>query len=488
VIHSPRTIILLLIAAAWRRRTLIIVPLLVLPVLGAVASLFVPKSYEARMSILIQEPTTLNPILRDISIESNVKERLPALQALLHSDHILGRVVTDLGLINDKSSHADRDREVKSLSDAITVQLVGTDLLELRLRGQKSGGLGKTLKAISERLVERLVAPARSAVGDSERFLNEQLDERRTELEKAEQALTEFKTANSARLPALYSSSVARMAALNSKLEEKSMELAAADAAFSETRKRLAGTNPVVGRIEEEMVKVSSELANLRARYTGDHSEVVAAERKLQSLQDQRQQLIKAAQSIDTDDLDRLWNMAAGMTQGDRAAPPLLVSQMQSLQEAQAHRASLREDVDQLKRAIEELKKAMAEFAPIEQRQQQLERALAVARESYEALSKRYELTRVTDALGKFTAPERIKVIDEPSDPTSSISLPHFVIVLAALVGALILGIGLSVVAELMDSTIRQSWEYVDIVGAPVLARLPRVLSPPEPQATPRLS
>jgi len=169
------------------------------------------------------------------------------------------------------------------------------------------------------------------------------------------------------------------------------------------------------------------------------------------------------------------------MAQGDRAAPPLLVSQMQSLQEAQARRASLREDVDQLTRAIEDLKKAMAEFAPIEQRQQQLERSLAVARESYESLSKRYELTRVTDALGKFGAPEQIKVIDEPSDPTSSISLPRFVIILASLIAALVLGIGLSVVAEMMDSTIRQSWEYIEIVGAPVLARLPRIVSLPGP-------
>ncbi len=479
MVRSPREVLLLIVEAAWRRRILIVAPLLIVPLLGIVASFMVPKSYESRMTILIQEPAKLNPFMHDLSIGPNVKERMPALQALLHSDHILGKVAVDLGRVSDGSSGPERRRAVKALSGAVSVQLVGNDIMELRVRGPQGEGLSKILQAVHHRLVERLVAPESSAIGDSERFLVQQLDQRRGELEAAERSLTEFKAANAGRLPALYSSNVARVAGLRGKLEEKSMELAAADAGFADLRKRLAGTNPLIGRLEESIVQLSGEIVNLRARYTADHSEVIASERKLQRLQDERRQLIEAARSIDTEDLDRLWNIAAGMTQGDRTTTPLLVTQMQTLQEAQSRRASLRQDVEQLRKAVNEGEAAMTEFVPIEQRQQHLERRMTVARETYDALAKRYEMARVTGALGRFEAPERIKIIEAAGDPSAPSSPPRSVFVLAALAGGLLLGIALTAVSELIDPTLRHASDFAAAASVPVLARLRRIAPMP---------
>lgn len=484
MVRSPREVLLLIVEAAWRRRILIVAPLLILPLLGIVASFTVSSSYESRMTILIQEPAKLNPFMHDLSIGPNVKERMPALQALLHSDHILGKVAVDLGRVSDGSSGPERRRAVKALSGAVSVQLVGNDILEVRVRGPQGEGLSKILQAVHNRLVERLVAPESSAIGDSERFLTQQLGQRRGELEAAERSLTEFKAANAGRLPALYSSNVARVAALRGKLEEKSMELAAADAGFADLRKRLAGTNPLIGRLEESIVQLSGEIVNLRARYTADHSEVIAAERKLQRLQDERRQLIEAARSIDTDDLDRLWNIAAGMTQGDRTTTPLLVTQMQTLQEAQSRRASLRQDVEQLGKAVTEGEAAMTEFVPIEQRQQHLERTMTVARETYDALAKRYEMARVTGALGRFEAPERIKIIEATGDPSAPSSPPRSIFVLAALAGGLLLGIALTAVSELIDPTMRHASDFSTAAGVPVLARLRRITPIPLRLAT----
>ena len=49
------------------------------------------------MTVLVQEPARMNPFLNDISIGTNIKERMPALSALLRSEHILARVLTDIG-------------------------------------------------------------------------------------------------------------------------------------------------------------------------------------------------------------------------------------------------------------------------------------------------------------------------------------------------------------------------------------------------------
>lgn len=476
MVRSPHEILLILISAAWRRRVLIYVPMLVLPVLGLLASFVMPRSYEARMTILIQEPAKLNPFMKDFSIGANVKERMPALDALLHSDHILAKVASDIGRINEGSSRQERDGAVRALSGAVAMQLVGNDILELRVRGPQSQGLSRTLAAVSDRLIERLVAPERAAVGDSERFLAQQLAKRRKELDAAEKELTDFRATNSRRLPSVYAGSVTRLTELKSKLEQRTMDLSAAEAAFADLRKRLSSTNPVVGQLEQSIVQVSGELATLRARYTADHSEVIAARRKLQRLQDERREVLAATRDLGTEDVDRLWNIAAGMSQGDRTTPPLLVTQIQNLQEAQSKRAALQQEVDMLKHAIEELQSGMSEFVPIEQRQQQLERVLTVARETYDGLAKRYEMARVTGALGTFEAPERVKVLDTSGDPSSPTSPPRIVYVLGALIGGLFLGISLSVIAELIDPTIRHARDFAHLIGRPILGRLPRIL------------
>ena len=101
--REPAEIMMTLLSAAWRRRVLIIVPALLMPFVALFASLVVPRSYEARTTLLVQEPSKLNPFLNDLAIGPNVKDRIQALDALLHSENVLDQVLRDVGLVNDKT-------------------------------------------------------------------------------------------------------------------------------------------------------------------------------------------------------------------------------------------------------------------------------------------------------------------------------------------------------------------------------------------------
>jgi polysaccharide chain length determinant protein (PEP-CTERM system associated) len=467
---------------AWRRRFLAFIPLLLLPPLAVVTAMVAPKRYEARMTMLVQEPSKLNPILKDISINPNLKERMSALVALAHSEVVLGKVLEDLGRIGPTTDPRDRDYMVRALSLAVNIQLVGSDIIEMRLRSGDPLSPAATLTAIANRFVERLVSPERTAVQDSERFLKQQMDERRATLDQAEQAFTAFRSANADKLPALYNATVQRLAGLIQQLEEKQMALGSADAALQDLRKRLASTNPLIGRIEESIVQVSAELASLRARYTDAHSEVQAAERKLARLEEERQHLLGSAKNIETVDLDRLWNLAAGVTQpGENGqalgSAPLLVSQLQRLQEAQARRVTLAKEVEQIKEVIATLQRDIAAFGPIDRQQQKLERDVSMARDNYDALAKRYEMARVTGALGVFEAPERVKVLEDPDSPARKITPGYIVYILAGIVAGIALGAGLAGMAEFLDTRLRKPGDFARIFGVPVIARIPRIES-----------
>jgi polysaccharide chain length determinant protein (PEP-CTERM system associated) len=483
MIREPTEILMTLLAAAWRRRMLVFFPALIFPFIALFASFIIPRTYEARTTLLVQEPSKLNPFLNDLSIGPNVKDRMQALDALLHSEHVLDQVLQDVGLINANTPISDKYIMVDRLKRTTSVRLIGTDLVELRVSDKQPGQLMPLLMAVTKRFVDRLLSPEQSAIVDSQVFLDGQLTSRRAALEESERNYSEFKTRNADKLPAIYAANITRLGGLQQKLEERQMDLAAADAAFEDMRGRLASTNPVIGRLEESIVSVSSELTALRTRYTEEHSEVQTLDRKLNRLKEERRALVEASQALKDTDLDRLWNMAAGSAAnieesganaGKQSQPTLLVSQMVRLQEMQGKRIVLKQDVEQLRKTLGDLQHTMTQFAPIEQEQQRHERAIASSRETFETLQKRFEMARVTGALGRFEAPERIKMIDPPSEPTAPIGAGAMLFMLAGLVAGLGMGGGLAFIAELLDQRIRLNSVFTYITGVPVVARVPR--------------
>ncbi len=469
----------LAVSGAWRRRRYIAIPILVLPVLAAVVGHFVPKAYESRMTILVQEPGKLNPILNDLAIDSNLKDRMPSLQALLTSKHVLVDVLKDLGQIGPTTDAKTADKRVAALGKSLTSNLIGSEIIELKIRDRDPQGLAKTLSVIGTHFIERVLEPGRGSVDSSETFLSKQLDTSQRNLDKAEQAYADFKSRNADKLPALYSANVSRLAGMQQTLEQKRIELATADAAFEDLKKRIATLNPVVGRLEDAIVQTSSELAALRARYTDEHSEVQAAVRKLKRLQEERESVLASTDPLHNVDMERLWNLAAGVVSsgGEKGNAPLLIEQMKLIQEADTRRAALRSEVDQIAAAVEQLRLAIAEFAPIERQQEELQRAITTAREQHDSLAKRYEMARLTGSLGRYEEPERVKIIDAPQDPTAPVTPPHILFVIGGVVAGLGVGIGLAVLMEMVDPRLRLSKDFEEAAGLPVLAYLPKIES-----------
>ncbi|MCB1430544.1 MAG: hypothetical protein KDJ66_15695, partial [Nitratireductor sp.] len=162
------SLILFFIEIAWRRRYLIVLPLMIFPVLALIAGRMTPKTYEAQTTILVQETAKLNPFLNDLAVGPNLQERMPALQTLVHSAHILERVLTDTGKLNADTPAAQKAWEISKLSSAITVQMKGNDLVSFRMRGNSGKGMADTLNALTRHFLDRLLAPERSSIKESQ--------------------------------------------------------------------------------------------------------------------------------------------------------------------------------------------------------------------------------------------------------------------------------------------------------------------------------
>ncbi|WP_026973367.1 Wzz/FepE/Etk N-terminal domain-containing protein [Aliagarivorans marinus] len=460
----------IILQALWRQRYLIVLPALLMPLAGVFVAKHAPKYYQSHTSLLVQETAKLNPFLEDLAVSANLDARMEALTTLLHSRHILTEVAIEQGLLAPTDSPERLDEVIGRLSSALTVRKVGKDLIRIDYRADNPQGMAELLGSVTNHFVEQLLAPERSSIQESQRFLYQHLLDSSDELHKAEQALADFRSLNADSLPELHSANAQRLGQLRQQLIERQAELAGAERSLGSIDQQLSRTNPLLLQIEQQIVQNQAELATLLARYTEGHSSVLAVRRTLRRLESERQQ---ALAGMDISEAGTLVNAVERQLSTSESKGEMLVIQAEALMEARQRVEQLREEVRQLQHLEDQLVQQVTQLGSQEQQLLVLSRDLKVKRRLYEDLLTRYEMAQVTGALGLFEQGERIKIIDKPYTPSTPLGFPGWVFVIAGFVGGLGLGLGLCLLAELSNPTLRSAADLEALTGLPVITRIP---------------
>ena len=468
------TRIYLILAGTWRRRYTIIIPILIFPLFAVVISSLSQKNYASHTSMLIQETAKLNPFLEDLAVSAMLKERISALKTLLHSRHILGAVALERSLVNAQTTPAQHDQIINQLSYALTIAMVGKDLIRIDYRANNPIGMKEMLQSVSKQFVAQLLAPERSSMTDSSKFLGEHLQSRQLELNKAELAMAQFIDQHAAELPELHISNISRLSKLKQRLSERQAEMAGASRSLGGLSQQLLKTNPIVGVIEEKIIRLQGELALLRARYTEQHSLVIGALKKLKRLEEERQLLIGG-----TDEnlsIEKLWAIGSNYQPGNNPKQqPLLISQLENMQQTSAKVEGLKEEIKSLKSIINALELQMSSYGKNASELSKLQRELAIKRDLYDDILLRFEKASITASLGVFEQDKRVKVIDRPFTPTSPTNKPLLLFIISGLLGGLFLGCGLAIILEISDSRLRRREQLQALTGVPLLSRIPYI-------------
>lgn len=465
-----------ILLAAWRRRYLIVWPILIMPVIVMLIGVLTPKKYINHTTMLIQETSRLNPFMADFAVSTQLEERISALNALLHSRHILLKVAQDTGLVTEPQSQKSL-LAVQQLSDALQVQLIGTDMIKITYTSHDPAPMEAVLSSVSSHFLETLLAPEKSSMQGSESFLESQIKAQQSELNQAEQALADFKRQHAANLPDQYNFDVQQLRSSESLLLSKKNELAGASAATESFNTQLLKTNPVLASVEQDMIASQARLSQLQSRYTEQHSSVIAEQQNLARLTAKREALLKDTKHLEGADIEQLWQLASGLQQNpDPKAPRnLLVSQLEALQLAKSHQQQLLHETNQLQQVVDGLRQKLDAYSAIELQLNALERNMGTKRQIYNDLLKRHEQARVTMALGQFEHNDRVKVIDPPYTPFAAINLPLMMYLLLGLASGIGLGSSLALVVETLDSSITRRDVASQLCQAPVLSRLPNI-------------
>ncbi|MFY8297377.1 GumC family protein [Pseudoalteromonas sp. SS15] len=471
-----KRLLYLALYAVYERYQLVLLPFIIVPIIVIGLSATAEKQYTNHASILIEESALLNPYLDELSFSFELSERIDALRTLVLSRNNLAEIVEEMQLVPEGAPIREVEQMRQKLGQAISISVVGDELVKISFKWNNQAQMKPILELVVEKFIERLLAPTKSSLDTSEQFFLDQLELMRSELEKSEDQLAQFKADNRDALPELMSVNQETMSRLEQQKQMKTVVLSGAQAKFNTLAKKMSKANPILGHIEDKILRTEAEIALLRTRYTDKHSKLQAKLKELENLKAHKQTISEKHQSIDSTDLDSLWQIANTLPQdGEKQNNALLVSQLLTLEEAKNSLAQHQQELDMLDEQIRLIAARLSSTTDIDKKLRKLQRDLEVKQNLYKDMLERYEMSKVTGQLVRYEGPDKVKTIERAYSPSVPINNPLWISVVLGIVLGLFCGIALVFVYALLDTRIKDMKTVAHLTEQPVLTVMPIV-------------
>jgi len=450
---------------AIRKHWAIVVGIVLLAGAGSLAySKTLPKVYEAQ-TLLEFDPDVIKPLgnkadpMIGWSAVWDTREYYETQYKIMQSDRVLSTVVRDLSLQNDAdflgykpSAPAPLDATIGQLRGRLVIEPVkGSRLVLVKVQDNRPAQARRLSEAIARAYIQQNLDKMVSATGDTVVWLSGQLDHFKHELEQTENSLHEFKKQND--LPSSTLDDLSKMIRL---------EMQDYDSALTRTRMRrqeLAARAAELGKITAEnpdQVPASELLNNtflgtLRAQYqsaTRERAELIA-----EGKGENHPAVKKADEKIGlakTHLLTEIRNIQGAV------ARDLAVIERQEGGEASLYEAAR-------KRAVE-LNLKELEFHRLDRMRAQNEKLYAVLLEQL----KEADLRRMMNT-------NNIRIVDVATEPKDPIAPRVSVNVGIALLVGLVLGVGLALLREQLDNTLKTPEDVEQRLGVTFLGLLPEI-------------
>lgn len=242
-----------------RRRNLFFLPLTIVFTVTTAAAFFLPKSYEAKAVILVEEGKVINPLLKNLAVSSTVGERLHLLREEILSWPRVVQLVEELSLSKEKNNPLEFEKLITDIRRRILVNMRGDDMITISYSDRDPAVTQKVVNTISDIFIRRNLSSQSEESNTAIDFIKDQLATYKKKLEASEGALRKFK-------------------------ETYELQM------------------PLAAQLNTELARLEAELTTLLVDNTEEHPRVKELRANIQSLKEKRsQQIQQAAESVAVD-------------------------------------------------------------------------------------------------------------------------------------------------------------------------------------------
>ncbi len=416
-----------------------------------------PRLYESRAVILVEQLSQKVVNIDEVAQEDpQTTDFVATVAQALTSRKLLLRVVKVCNLANDPTFAPPRkngapytDMELADhLGAKVKVKLRrGTRLIDLVVEDRSPEQAQKIASAFVKEFLRENFDQKLALSMVANEFLQEEAEKLKVKLEASERKLQAYREENKAvSLEERQNIIVEKLKELNTKVTEAKSKRLQLEADIEQLKRvekgnldALLAINsvsqlPQVALIREQLVSAEAELAALKERYLPKHPKYIAAATRIANL---KQSLVSEANQAG-ETLARLYESA-------------------------------RDSESKFDEALQEQEEKALELDKVAIPYNVLQRDVESDRALYESVTKRLKETAITQGIEQTP----FRIIEEPMVPSEPTKPKKKLIVMIALVFGLVLGVGVVIVTDMLDQSLRTADEAESYLGLPLLAAIP---------------
>lgn len=455
------------IFSVWQRRWLALAVAWGVCLLGWLVVAMIPNAYESEARIYVQ----LEDVLADqLKIKGSTEQEITRIRQTLSSSVNLEKVIRSTRLGEDVTTQRDMENAIENLTEKVTVKSEEDNLFELKAEIGK-GDLSDAENAkLAQSVVQKLIdifreenlAGNRGNVAETIVFLDQQLEERKLELEAAEQRRLAFEAENPDLIGGTSTLS-SRMSILRKDMRDVDADLAAAQSALAAINGQLAGTPRTIvtagpqGGARAALAEAQGQLASLQARgLTASHPDVIALNKQIASLR-----TLAANENP---------NNVGSTNPAYSSLIAIKAERQANVQALSSRKAALNSELSSLLASQSTEPAAAAEA-------NRISRDYEVLKDKYDELLQDREEMKLRGNLESERSSFKFEVIDPPTTPRSPSAPNRPLLLIGVLLAGLAAGVGAAFALGQLRSTFATTAKLERALDLPVLGSISQTMT-----------
>jgi polysaccharide biosynthesis transport protein len=279
-----------------RRKWFFIIPLFLIFITFFSSAFFLPRVYEAKAIILIEEQKVVNPLLKNLAYSTTVAQRLHTLREEILAWPRLYSLVERLQLNKDISSPIELEKLIHNIRKNIKLGMKSGDIVLIGYEGQDRYETQKVVNTLCNILIERNLSIIGEDTASAIDFINAQLKVYKEKLDSSATELRKFKE--------IYGFDVIPT------LQSVKINNSDGSQGFEEQSAGMAG--PLV-QLGAEIADLEADLVMATVDCTDEHPRVKDLKRRIAALKEKRDQYIRDAAERTGADMENYVDIASSM-------------------------------------------------------------------------------------------------------------------------------------------------------------------------------
>lgn len=499
----------------YRRKWMMLIPIFIGTVAGALISYSLPVFYRSTTLILVEQqqvpesyvqPTDMTPIGRRLNtINQQIMSRSNLEKIIkehnLYKDDNLNQPLNPLNWLGIKKGGLSTNEEiVEQMKKDIEVKVIGDG--SNGSERERGGGafsisyIGKdpyitmqVTNAIASLFIEEnLKIREQYAEGTSE-FLVSEMEKAKKELEAQENALRKFREEYMGRLPDQLDANLRTLDRLQMEFQSviDSLKTAEDRKIFLEQQLNLLKTEQTPlsaatpssptppSPMKVELDRLKSELAALLSVYKENYPDVIIAKKRIKEIEGQM------AAAKDNDKKNENTPVP------EQQLSPRIMEIHSNLSTIKSQIVSLKQREAEIRKEINKYERRVESTPGNEQKLVDLRRDYDISLKNYQTLLEKKLSARLAENLEKRQKSEKFRIVDPANLPEKPYKSNRLRITSMGFLAGAGIGIGLIFLFEFLNPAFRRSEDFADVLNHPVLAIIPVFSEKPADMAKKRL-